>query len=86
MAFIILEGTAPQRSEVQRLKQNLIKSFEDAGSIKRQIDEMTDQQVETQYGVPAVAISAFRTNIANLETALEATAVTNIISSVGFSL
>ncbi len=86
MPFIIFEGTAPQRSEVQRLKQNLVKALDDVRTLNRQLDEMTDAQAATQFGVPLAVAPVFRTNIDDLLTALQTTAVTNIISSVGFTL
>jgi hypothetical protein len=85
MPFIVLDHTAPQRAEPQRLKQDLRKALETALNIQRQAAEMDDAQVQAQFGVPAGAVSAFRTNVDDIVTALQSQAVTNIISSMGFS-
>lgn len=85
MAYIVLQISAPNRAEVQRLKQNLVKSWEDAQAIKRQIDEMDDIQIQEQYGVPSAAVTSFRNNIAGIVTTLGDASVENIISSLGFN-
>jgi len=84
MAFIVLSSLAPQRAHPQRLKQDLVNSLDTALSMQRQMVQMTDAQVEAQFGVPTSAVSIFRTNVDNIVTALEVASVTNIISSLGF--
>lgn len=84
MAFVILNHTAPQRAEPQALKQDLVKSLNKALEIQRQAAQMSDAQIETQYGVPTAAVAAFRSNIDDIVTALQSSSVTNIISSLGF--
>jgi len=85
MAYVVLDHTAPQRSHPQRLKQDLVSSLNTALAMQREMGEMTDLQLEEQYGVPTAAVSAFRTNVTNAVAALESSAITNIISSMGFS-
>lgn len=82
--FIILDHTAPQRAEIQVLKQELIKSLNKALEVQRQAAEMDDAQIASQYGIPAGVVAGFRTNIDSAVTALESSAITNIISSIGF--
>lgn len=84
MAFYILDGAAPQRSEIQRIKQNAIKLRADLENVNRQLDEMTDAQIQAQYGVPSGSETAIKTVMANALADVQDTALTNIISSIGF--
>lgn len=84
MAYVILDATAPQVNKFRQLQDALERSLEVAERINRQLDEMDDTQAEAQYGIPSGAISNFRTNIDNLQTALSATAVRNFVGSLGF--
>lgn len=82
--FIILSSSAPQAHLFRQEKDALAKSVDVANTINRQLDQMTDAQVVSQYGIPAEYVAAFRTNVDNLITALSATAVVNFTSSMGF--
>lgn len=84
MPFIVLTRNVPQSPEVAGLKQSLITAINYANNVNRQLDQMTDQQVSDQFGVPLSAVAAFRTNIDGILAALSTSNVTNIISSLGF--
>lgn len=84
MAFIIADATKPQAHLMRREKEALKDAFNLANEINRQMDQMTDEQITDQFGIPADTVSAFRANVDNLLTALSGTAVTNFISSLGF--
>lgn len=84
MAYVIVVANSPQANELRQLKDALIRSYESAANINRQLDEMDDTQVTAQYGVPSGTVAAFRSNIDTLIAGLESSAVTNVISSLGF--
>jgi Fe2+ transport system protein B len=84
MAYVIAQ-TAPQTQDLRQLKQTLVTARNLAGHIQRQMQQMTDAQLEAQFGVPTAAVSAFRTNIDGIVTALDAQNIQNIMASLGFS-
>lgn len=84
MAYVIAVGSAPQAHILRLAKTNLIQSVNVVLEIDRQIDEMTDAQVESQYGVPLNVVPSFRTSMNDLVAAMEGAAVTSIISQIGF--
>lgn len=84
MAFVVVTSNSPQANELRQLKDALIRSYESAANINRQLDEMDDTQVTAQYGVPSGTVATFRSNIDTLIAGLESSAVTNVISSLGF--
>lgn len=85
MAYVIVTGNAPQAHILRLAKTNLIQAVNTVEEINRQVDQMDDTQVEAQFGVPLSNVTAFRTNLDSLVTTMNGTAVTSIISQIGFS-
>ena len=85
MAYVIASGTAPQSQDLRQLKQTLVTSGNLARHIQRQMAEMSDAQLEAQFGIPTAAVAPFRTNVDAIVTALDAAAVQNIMAKLGFS-
>lgn len=85
MAYLVATGNVPQAQELRGLKQSLILSFNYAHNVKRQLDQMTDQQVTDQFGIPIGSVPAFRTNVDGVVTALDAVNIQNVMASLGFS-
>ena len=86
MAYIIATGNTPQTQRVRELKDALILAYNAAARINRELDQMSDVQVTEQYGIPSGSVAVFRTTIDEALASLTSTAVTNVISSLGFSV
>lgn len=84
MTFVIISTTAPQYRELQAIVNTLRAAHERVELVKRQVDEMTDQQVIDQYGIPTGAVTTFRTQLADLMTNMDSAAVFNFMSRMGF--
>lgn len=86
MAYIIATGNVPQTQRLRELKDALILAYNAAARINRELDQMSDAQVTEQYGVPSGSVAVFRTTIDEALASLTSTAVTNVISSLGFTV
>lgn len=77
----------PQIDRVRRLKAILIEAHGLAVEIQRQNTQMTLTDMQNQFGVPAeLTEAAWETTVNDVVTALESTAVQNMIAKVGFSV
>jgi len=85
MAFVILDGAAPQTVLPRQLKTYTVQAYSTALDIQRQLAQMNDTQVEEQFGVPTASVQAYRNAIAAYVTAFEGAGVTGVLSSLGFS-
>ena len=86
MAYITGTGTAPQTQELKGLKQGLINAFNYSHNINRQMDEMTDAQIVSQYGIPLATVTVVRANIDAIIVALDADAIQAMMAQLGFDV
>ena len=82
MAHFALSASAPQRTDALGLKSNLVTALNIALQIQRETLEMTEAQIQTQYGFSG-SQAVWQTTINGIVTALQAAAVTNYISKLG---
>lgn len=87
MAYFEFNGNAPQTQQMRQLKQSLLTAKELAERVQAQTAQMTLAQAQAQWGVPAsgMTLVAFQGVIDDIVTALEATAVTNLTTQIGFT-
>lgn len=84
MAFFELNYSAQQAQELRALKQSLITAINLSANIKRQMEQMTHAQQQSQFGIPAeLSEAAFESTINDVVTALDAPAIQNLISQMG---
>lgn len=87
MAFYEFNGNAPQTQHMRQLKLSLQQAHEYATRIQVQTAQMTLEQAQSQWGLPAsgLTLAQFQTLIDNVVTALEAASVTNLSTQLGFT-
>lgn len=85
MAYLVATGNVPQNSKLRGLQINLINSRTYVNEIDAQLVEMTDAQIEEQFGIPAAQAATFKTQITSIKATLNADAILNIVSRIGFT-
>lgn len=86
MAYFEFNGEAPQTQTVRRLKHALLLAKELSEQAQAQNANMTLAQMQAQFGLPTAASETDWENLINaIVTAVNATAVTNFTTQVGFT-
>jgi hypothetical protein len=83
MAFFPIDRNANAANNVLELKSVLVRAIAVAEQLQRESAEMTEAQMQAQYGLTGLTQAQWNTTINGLVTALAATAVDNYISQLG---
>ena len=82
MTYFALSASAPQRTNALGLKSNLVTALNIALQVQRETSEMTEVQIQDQYGFSGTQ-AQWTATINGIVTALQATAIENFISQIG---
>jgi hypothetical protein len=83
MAFFPVDRNANASNNVLEMKSILVRGIAVAEQLQRESAEMTEAQIQAQYGLTGLTQAAWNTTINGLVTALQAAAVENYISQLG---
>lgn len=84
MAYIELKPSAVKHQDLLNLKAHLIATKNGVEQIKREKDEMTEEQIQRLYGA-SISKAAFDNTIDAIVAALNTQAIDNFIAQVGRS-
>lgn len=82
MAFFPIDRNANSANNVLELKSVLVRALTVSEQLQRESGEMTEAQMQAQYGITATQ-AQWNATINGVVTALEAAAVDNFISQLG---